>query len=509
MNFLHRHWPHTPRLLWLITLLIMVSAVDPRPNTASAADQTAQAVRPEAATTNPLLTMPDLIVATPGATVTIPISFQAGGNAIAALVFSIDYDETWLSFDPTDANHDDIPDAISFSVPNAFVPSAMADLTDKNGELDFIIADLAPPLALLPDGVIATITLMVGRPPVPTAAEIKFASDPPVSSSDDRSHSMPTTAQDHPLMIAGPPNTVAVTANPTMILADGVSTSVIQASVRDSQNHPLVGTVVTFATTLGAITAQATTDASGIATATLTSLAIPGLATIRGAAGNVSGSTQVSFLASAPATISVTAMPSHLLADGASTMTIMALVRDKFDDPLPDLAVTFATTAGAINHLAATNTQGVASVTLTAPTQAGPAIVTAEVGAIRGSVSIEFNAGEPATLGLIASPASITLGESDNTSRITLILKDAFGNPIPNYHMQLGAALGTIAPQVTTDSAGVAQATFTASATPGVAVINAQAGTLSRQINLIIHAKLNSPTDPNHIFMPLIKAARP
>ena len=225
MNFLHRHWPHTPRLLWLITLLIMVSAVGPPPNTASAADQTAQAVQPGAATTNPLLTMPDLIVATPGATVTIPISFQAGGNAIAALVFSIDYDETWLSFDPTDANHDDIPDAISFSVPNAFVPSAMVDLTDKNGELDFIIADLAPPLALLPDGVIATITLMVGRPPVPTAAEIKFASDPPVSSSDDRSHSMPTTAQDHPLMIAGPPNTVAVTANPTMILADGVSTS--------------------------------------------------------------------------------------------------------------------------------------------------------------------------------------------------------------------------------------------------------------------------------------------
>ena len=50
-----------------------------------------------------------------------------GPDEIAALVFSIDYDETKLSFDPSDANGDGIPDAIIPSGPAAFEMTVLVD----------------------------------------------------------------------------------------------------------------------------------------------------------------------------------------------------------------------------------------------------------------------------------------------------------------------------------------------------------------------------------------------
>lgn len=98
-----------------------------------------------------VLAVPTAITATMGASVTVPVTFQNGGNAIGATTFSIDFDENCLSFNATDANNDGRPDAILFKVPLAFRSSVSYNAADVAGELDVQIADYSFPIASMPD----------------------------------------------------------------------------------------------------------------------------------------------------------------------------------------------------------------------------------------------------------------------------------------------------------------------------------------------------------------------
>jgi hypothetical protein len=90
--------------------------------------------------------------------------------------------------------------------------------------------------------------------------------------------------------------TVAVSANPLSIFADGVSTSTITASVT-SAGLPVEGVVVTFTTTLGDISPiTATTDLSGTATAVLTSGLVIGTARVTALMGSAGATVDVLFV---------------------------------------------------------------------------------------------------------------------------------------------------------------------------------------------------------------------
>jgi hypothetical protein len=138
----------------------------------------------------PMLTIPDRLPAWPGGNLVVPINFTSNGNSISSLVFSVDYDEGWLTFDAADGNQDGIPDAITFDLPNAFEASVTFDDSDTDGELDFLIADLSPPLAPLPDGTIASITLKVHSPPETVVAALAFSHEPPPSFGDTSGRSI-------------------------------------------------------------------------------------------------------------------------------------------------------------------------------------------------------------------------------------------------------------------------------------------------------------------------------
>jgi hypothetical protein len=92
----------------------------------------------------------------------------------------VDYDADWLSINPTDADGNDIPDAIAFDLPSGFEIFVTSDPDDVNGELDFFIIDIAPPLEPLPDGVIANITFNTGDPLI-GGAHIQFSRRPAAS----------------------------------------------------------------------------------------------------------------------------------------------------------------------------------------------------------------------------------------------------------------------------------------------------------------------------------------
>ncbi len=164
----------------------------------------------------PVLAIPEQLRAWPGASVTVPINYTANGHSISAAVFSVDFDEEWLSFDPADDDGDGIPDAVRFNVPDEFGASVTFDASDTDGELDFFIAELFPPLASLLDGTIITIRLDVARPfgrtdvlparppfgELRTIAAVGFSQDPAASLGNLVGESVPGVTEDGSALIS-------------------------------------------------------------------------------------------------------------------------------------------------------------------------------------------------------------------------------------------------------------------------------------------------------------------
>jgi hypothetical protein len=150
--------------------------------------------------------------------VILPVSFVANDHNITSLIFSVDYDQTWLAFDPTDSNGDGVPDAAIFNLPGAFSASVTFDGGDMDGELDFFIADLFPPLAVLSDGAMVSMTLDVGSPPSATEAAVNFSPDPAASFGDTSGQSVSGTMDDGSVLIMltdTPTTTPTETSAPT------------------------------------------------------------------------------------------------------------------------------------------------------------------------------------------------------------------------------------------------------------------------------------------------------
>jgi hypothetical protein len=111
----------------------------------------------------------------------VPVTFTGNGAQVSGALFSIDYDQTCLLFDPVDADRDGAPDNIIFTTPSQFTVSATFDATDLNGELDFMLVDYSPPYATLPDQALLTMRLAAICPPTDDAsieAPVLFSSSP-------------------------------------------------------------------------------------------------------------------------------------------------------------------------------------------------------------------------------------------------------------------------------------------------------------------------------------------
>ncbi len=107
----------------------------------------------------------------------------AGPDQIAAMAFSIDYDQTKLAFNPSDGNGDGVPDAIIPSLPGAFELTVLFDPGDTTGEIDIVIVDLDGAMATLPEGNLFSITF-VSNAAIQGTANVAFAGTPPVSIAD-------------------------------------------------------------------------------------------------------------------------------------------------------------------------------------------------------------------------------------------------------------------------------------------------------------------------------------
>jgi hypothetical protein len=126
------------------------------------------------------LDIPDNFLALPGSKVTLPVTLNTQGKQVNSAVFSVDYDQSWLSFDNTDANHDGVPDAVTWQLPDGFLGSTIFDPTYTDGELGFAVFTLSPN-ATLKDGTLMYLTLDVSNKPGVFVAQVKSATHPQAS----------------------------------------------------------------------------------------------------------------------------------------------------------------------------------------------------------------------------------------------------------------------------------------------------------------------------------------
>lgn len=148
----------------------------------------------------------------------IPITFDSDGASVSSLTFSVDYDESCLSFDPADVNEDGLPDTVKVMLPAIFgVARVSHDMEDSDGEIDFALVDTTQPFEAIPEGVIVEVTLNVNEATScwGTEADVGFSSSPQAGFANDEGERLDCETDDGSVMIARPVPTSTATATPT------------------------------------------------------------------------------------------------------------------------------------------------------------------------------------------------------------------------------------------------------------------------------------------------------
>jgi len=207
---------------------------------------------------------------------------------------------------------------------------------------------------------------------------------------------------------------LTVKADPTSISADGKSTSTITATVKDASNNPMSGLNVTMLATknLGEI-GDVKDNKNGTYTAPYRASTKPGKETISVSVSGATKTVDITLTEVTQPTITLTlqADPSTLPADGKSTSTITATVKDSTGKPLAGQSVSMAVTKGkgTISKVADKG-KGIYTATYIASNQAGTETVTATVSDVSKSVNIKLTAIETPDRKLIIPEVTASAG---------------------------------------------------------------------------------------------------
>jgi adhesin/invasin len=298
---------------------------------------------------------------------------------------------------------------------------------------------------------------------------------------------------------AADPTTSLITAAPTTMTADGVSTSTITVQLKDVNSNNLIsgGDAVTLATDLGSL-GSVTDNTNGTYTATLTAATSAGTATITGTlnAVAITDTATVTLIPGVPdATTSlITAAPTSMVADGVTTSTITVQLKDANSNNVISGGdtVSLVTNLGIMGSVT-DNSDGTYTATLTSATSTGTATITGTVNAVAitdtATVTLIPGAGDATTSLITAAPTSM-VADGVTTSTITVQLKDAFNNNLTSGGdtVALGTDLGSLG-SVTDNGNGTYTATLTSGTTAGTATVtgtvNAAAITDTATVTLI------------------------
>ena len=249
--------------------------------------------------------------------------------------------------------------------------------------------------------------------------------------------------------IAGAGNTtlssLTFTPNQTLV-ADNNNVFTLHGTVLDALSNPLVGQSVSMSATGTGATFGPTsgvTDANGNFNTTVRSSKAEAK-TITLKAGTAAPTVQVTFIAGSPneKQTLLAVSPLQVVADGNTTATITATVRDALQNPIADEAVTLSSSGGNVVLGASSGNTTAAGVftTTVKSSKAELKVLSLSVAGFTVNANVTFNPGAPDSNNstFVVSPNTTTANNS-NTLDVTTTLQDSIGNPVPNYAVALSA----------------------------------------------------------------------
>jgi adhesin/invasin len=310
-------------------------------------------------------------------------------------------------------------------------------------------------------------------------------------------------------------STLALTTAP--IAANGSATCAITVTVRDAQGNPVGGQVVSLAAsgqsdTLSAATV--TTDASGVASATLASTHAE-TKTVSATVGSFMLSGMATFVASDvnAADSSLTVAPNSAPADGITTETVTVTLADAGGNPLVNTAVSLSA-SGSGNHFAATtgttDAAGHFVTTLTATVAQNETLSAYVGGVVVVTAPASFVSGPADQAHSTVTATGMPTADGIQAVAITVHVGDSHGNPVAGQAVTLAATgtQNTLTPASgTTDANGALTATLastkaetkTISATIGSFAVMATAtfvpGPLSMALSTFVVTPSSVPAD--------------
>lgn len=221
---------------------------------------------------------------------------------------------------------------------------------------------------------------------------------------------------------------INVLSSVSTLPANGISSATLTASVVDASGNIVpVGTLVNWSTTNGSLSsATSVTDAQGKATVTLTGTT-PGQATITASSVAGNSTTNVNFIVdNTNATVSsVTSSLPSILANGITTVTLTAIVKDTNGNSVgADTSVSWTTTSGTLSSPSTmTDSNGHTTVTLTSSTVAGINTITASAAKGSSTVNVEFlyDSSSIHITGMTSTPETVADGTTKSVVSVNVI----------------------------------------------------------------------------------------
>ena len=290
-------------------------------------------------------------------------------------------------------------------------------------------------------------------------------------------------------------NQVTVTASPSSVPSNGTATSSISATVDTEGGTAVSGDSVTFtlsgspAAACGTLTnSTGTTNASGVANTSYKASTTEGFCTITAteANANSSGTTQVTQTAVTPGTpdtVSVTANPSSVPADGKSTSTITATV-SKASGPDASDPVSFTENGicGTLSKASSTTDgNGHATATYTSSTSHGQCTITVTEANTGASGPATVTQTVPLNVSVKANPSTVP-ADGKSTSMLTATVTDpnnsdaAVANDTVTWTLSAspaGSCELASPPPSATNTSGQVTVQYTASKTAGTCTVTA------------------------------------
>jgi len=259
----------------------------------------------------------------------------------------------------------------------------------------------------------------------------------------------------------------------------------VSATVKDAVGNGVNGVTVTFTSTVGSLSATtAVTNASGVATVTLSSTTV-GAGAVTATASGLTQSQAISFVPGTASNVAVSLSPNNVQSGSSTTVTVRvtdATGNAVLDGTGVDLASTSAGTFGA-SHL---STSSGSATTIFTPSAVATHTVSATVTgtAITGSGTLTVNSASSSTLTLTTavSLSQLTANNID-TSTLTATVKDSSGNAVID-----GTVVSFVTDRGTLTSGATTANVVTATTTGGVATVTVDAGKVAEMRTITVTA---------------------